>query len=260
MTSGAKCRHLKIAGRLSSANLFSVTVPSHVLATHPFVALVRRRWKPTWRISRSASVDGIPVELVRRSGMGIPRPWTRLADDARGRSGAVGRAPVSRNRAATARSRIERALRTVHRRRDHDPALLRSAFFYNTATNFTVVNLWRFWIIHLWVDNFLELFATCAVAIIFYQLGVVPSTTAALVVYLDALLYLGSGIVGTGHHLVLHRAGADYDGVERGLLSDGGCAPYVTYAGRMGFRRPDPDDAISATRIFPCRIDGRSTS
>jgi nitric oxide reductase subunit B len=38
------------------------------------------------------------------------------------------------------------------------------------------------------------------VAIIFYKLGIVSHTTAARVVYLDAILYLGSGIVGTGHH------------------------------------------------------------
>ena len=80
------------------------------------------------------------------------------------------------------------------------PVFYVPAFFYDTASNFTVVNLWRFWIIHLWVENFLELFVTCAVAIIFYQLGIVSSTTASRVVYLDALLYLGSGIIGTGHH------------------------------------------------------------
>ena len=80
------------------------------------------------------------------------------------------------------------------------PVFYVPAFFYNTTTNFTVVDLWRFWIIHLWVENFLELFVTCAVAIIFYQLGIVSSITASRVVYLDALLYLGSGIVGTGHH------------------------------------------------------------
>ena len=80
------------------------------------------------------------------------------------------------------------------------PVFYVPAFFYNTASNFTVVDLWRFWIIHLWVENFLELFVTCAVAIIFYQLGIVSSTTASRVVYLDALLYLGSGIIGTGHH------------------------------------------------------------
>jgi nitric oxide reductase subunit B len=38
------------------------------------------------------------------------------------------------------------------------------------------------------------------VAVIFYQLGIVSHVTVARVVYLDAILYLGSGIVGTGHH------------------------------------------------------------
>ena len=60
--------------------------------------------------------------------------------------------------------------------------------------------MWRFWIIHLWVEGFFELFVTVMVAIIFYKMGIVSHLTAARVVYLDAILYLGSGIVGTGHH------------------------------------------------------------
>ncbi len=63
-----------------------------------------------------------------------------------------------------------------------------------------MVDTWRFWIIHLWVEGFFELFVTVMVAIIFYQLGVVTRQTATRVVYLDAILYLGSGIIGTGHH------------------------------------------------------------
>ena len=34
------------------------------------------------------------------------------------------------------------------------PVFYVPAFFYNTATNFTIVDLWRFWIIHLWVKTF----------------------------------------------------------------------------------------------------------
>ena len=80
------------------------------------------------------------------------------------------------------------------------PVFYLPAFFYNTATNFAVADLWRFWIIHLWVENFLELFATVAVAVFFFELGIVSDVTASRIVYLDALLYLGSGILGTGHH------------------------------------------------------------
>jgi nitric oxide reductase subunit B len=60
--------------------------------------------------------------------------------------------------------------------------------------------MWRFWIIHLWVEGFFELFVTVMVAIIFHQLGIITQITAARVVYLDAILYLGAGILGTGHH------------------------------------------------------------
>lgn len=80
------------------------------------------------------------------------------------------------------------------------PVFYLPALFYNANTHFSVVDMWRFWIIHLWVEDFLELFVTASIAIIVYQLGVVSGATAARVVYMDALLYLGSGIVGTGHH------------------------------------------------------------
>lgn len=80
------------------------------------------------------------------------------------------------------------------------PLFYLPAFFYGSMTNYTVVDMWRFWIIHLWVEGFFELFVTVLVAVIFVQLGMVSRTTAVRVIYLDAILFLGSGIVGTAHH------------------------------------------------------------
>ncbi len=80
------------------------------------------------------------------------------------------------------------------------PVFYVPAFFYGSATNYTVVDNWRFWIIHLWVEGFFELLVTAMVAVTFFRLGVVSRQTAARVIYLDAILFLGSGIVGTGHH------------------------------------------------------------
>ncbi|KHK01833.1 nitric-oxide reductase large subunit [Desulfovibrio sp. TomC] len=80
------------------------------------------------------------------------------------------------------------------------PVFYLPAFFFGATTNFTVVDNWRFWIIHLWVEGFFELFVTVMVAVTFFRLGMVSRTTAARVIYLDAILFLGSGIVGTGHH------------------------------------------------------------
>ncbi len=80
------------------------------------------------------------------------------------------------------------------------PLFYLPALFFTSTTNFTIVDIWRFWIIHLWVEGFFELFATVMVAIVFFLLGIVTRQTAARVVYLDAILFLASGIVGTGHH------------------------------------------------------------
>ena len=68
-------------------------------------------------------------------------------------------------------------------------------------TNFAIADFWRFWVVHLWVEDFLELFTTIMVAYIFVLLGVVSEKTATRVIYFDALLYSVGGVVGTMHHL-----------------------------------------------------------
>jgi len=80
------------------------------------------------------------------------------------------------------------------------PLLYLPAMFFTSTTSYSIVDMWRFWIIHLWVEGFFELFVTVMVAMIFLLLGVVSRKTATRVIYLDAILYLGSGIIGTGHH------------------------------------------------------------
>ncbi len=74
------------------------------------------------------------------------------------------------------------------------------AFFFGSTTDYTMVDNWRFWIIHLWVEGFFELFVTAMVAVTFFRLGVVSKLTATRIIYLDAILFLGAGIIGTGHH------------------------------------------------------------
>lgn len=80
------------------------------------------------------------------------------------------------------------------------PVFYVPALFYGAHTNFTVVDLWRFWIIHLWVEGFFEFFATTVIALTFYQLGLTRRNVALRVIYLDAILYFAGGLIGTGHH------------------------------------------------------------
>ncbi len=77
-----------------------------------------------------------------------------------------------------------------------------------SQTNFAIADFWRFWVVHLWVEDFLELFTTIMVAYIFVLLGVVSERTATRVVYLDILLYSIGGVVGTMHHVYFSGAPA----------------------------------------------------
>ncbi|RYE51829.1 MAG: nitric-oxide reductase large subunit, partial [Hyphomicrobiales bacterium] len=80
------------------------------------------------------------------------------------------------------------------------PVFYVPALFFGAKTNFTVVDTWRFWIIHLWVEGFFEFFATTVVALMLFQLGLTGRNTALRVIYLDAILYFLGGLMGTGHH------------------------------------------------------------
>lgn len=80
------------------------------------------------------------------------------------------------------------------------PVFYLPAMFFDSASHFSIVDTWRFWIIHLWVEGFFEFFVTVLVAVILVGLGVVSRLTATRVIYLDAILYFGGGLIGTGHH------------------------------------------------------------
>src|SRR5262249_29252723 len=47
------------------------------------------------------------------------------------------------------------------------PVFYLPALVFDGTTHFTIVDTWRFWIIHLWVEGFFELFLTVIVAIIY---------------------------------------------------------------------------------------------
>ncbi len=80
------------------------------------------------------------------------------------------------------------------------PVFYVPALLFGPKTHFTIVDTWRFWIIHLWVEGYFEFFATTVVALLLFQLGLTRRNTALRVIYLDAILYFLGGLIGTGHH------------------------------------------------------------
>lgn len=81
------------------------------------------------------------------------------------------------------------------------PLFYMVGLFYTSGTHIAVAEYWRWWVVHLWVENFFEVFATVAIAFLLSRIGAVRPKTALRIVYLSILLYLGAGIVGTFHHL-----------------------------------------------------------
>jgi nitric oxide reductase subunit B len=81
------------------------------------------------------------------------------------------------------------------------PVFYAAGLLVNPRSGFAITDFWRFWVVHLWVEDFLELFTTVIVAYLFVLLGMVSERTAIRVIYLDIILYSTGGVVGTMHHL-----------------------------------------------------------
>ena len=68
-------------------------------------------------------------------------------------------------------------------------------------THLSIVEYWRWWVVHLWVEGFFEVFATTVIAFFFTRLGLIKPRLAAEAALLSASIFLSGGIIGTCHHL-----------------------------------------------------------
>jgi nitric oxide reductase subunit B len=73
--------------------------------------------------------------------------------------------------------------------------------FWGMRSHLTVVEYWRWWVVHLWVEGFFEVFATTVIAFLFARLRVIRADHAAYAALLSGAIYLSGGIIGTLHHL-----------------------------------------------------------
>jgi nitric oxide reductase subunit B len=76
-----------------------------------------------------------------------------------------------------------------------------AALGYGRRSNLATVEYWRWWVVHLWVEGFFEVFATVVIAFLFSRLRLVTTRTAAEASVLSATIFLSGGIIGTAHHL-----------------------------------------------------------
>jgi len=81
------------------------------------------------------------------------------------------------------------------------------AFFYGAGlmwgrqTNLAIAEYWRWWVVHLWVEGFFEVFATVAIAFLFVRMQLIRPAIATTTVLFSTIIFLSGGILGTFHHL-----------------------------------------------------------
>ena len=81
------------------------------------------------------------------------------------------------------------------------------AFFYAPGlipgqhTNLAIAEYWRWWVVHLWVEGFFEVFATTVIALTFVRLGLIRVRSATMAILFTTILYLTGGVLGMFHHL-----------------------------------------------------------
>ena len=86
-------------------------------------------------------------------------------------------------------------------------ASLAIAFFYAAGlmygrqTHMAIAEYWRWWVVHLWVEGFFEVFATVVAAFLFCRLGLLRIQSATVSVLFSTIIFLSGGILGTFHHL-----------------------------------------------------------
>jgi nitric oxide reductase subunit B len=96
-----------------------------------------------------------------------------------------------------------------------------AGLMWGRQTNLAVAEYWRWWVVHLWVEGFFEVFAAVVVAFLFVRLQILKAATATLAVLFSTIVFLSGGILGTFHHLyftgtptVVMALGATFSALE----------------------------------------------
>lgn len=76
-----------------------------------------------------------------------------------------------------------------------------AGLMWGRTTNLAVAEYWRWWVVHLWVEGFFEVFATVVAAFLFTRMGLLRIKSATNNVLFATVIFLTGGILGTFHHL-----------------------------------------------------------
>jgi nitric oxide reductase subunit B len=76
-----------------------------------------------------------------------------------------------------------------------------AGLMWGEHTSLSMVEYWRWWVVHLWVEGFFEVFAVAVISFLFVKLGLVRGATATANVLFATIVFMAGGVLGTFHHL-----------------------------------------------------------
>jgi nitric oxide reductase subunit B len=79
--------------------------------------------------------------------------------------------------------------------------LFGAGLLYGRNTHISIMEYWRWWVVHLWVEGVFEVFATAIVSALLVRMGLVRVSVATTSVLVATIIFLGGGVLGTFHHL-----------------------------------------------------------
>ena len=118
-----------------------------------------------------------------------------------------------------------------------------AGLMWGEHTHLSMVEYWRWWVVHLWVEGFFEVFATAVIAFLFTRLGLLRSSTATTAVLFATFVFMAGGVLGTLHHLyftgtptAVIAIGASFSALEVVPLAFIGFEAYHTF--KLGHATP----------------------
>jgi nitric oxide reductase subunit B len=111
-----------------------------------------------------------------------------------------------------------------------------AGLMWGEHTHLSMVEYWRWWVVHLWVEGFFEVFATAVLAFLFTRLGLLRASSATTAVLFATIVFLSGGVLGTLHHLyftgtptAVIALGASFSALEVVPLAFIGFEAYQTF-------------------------------
>ncbi|MFT4519326.1 MAG: nitric oxide reductase subunit B [Halioglobus sp.] len=79
--------------------------------------------------------------------------------------------------------------------------LYAAGLMWGQHTHISIMEYWRWWVVHLWVEGIFEVFATAIISLLFVRMGILRTSTATVMVLFATIIFLFGGVLGTFHHL-----------------------------------------------------------